>query len=73
MRSFIDEKIEFNRLDQNMRQVFNKNFMAKGIYMNRFSSHINQRLTNLVINEQFPIGYKNNIRKYKKIYSVLKV
>lgn len=41
MKSFINEKLEFNRLDQNIRRVFKKKFMAKEIYMNRFSSHIN--------------------------------
>ena len=47
--------------------------MAKKIYMGRLSGHINQRLVNLVINEQLPMWDKNNLRKYKKINLTSKV
>ena len=32
---------EFSKLDQNIRQVFKKTFMAKKIYMDRLSGYIN--------------------------------
>ena len=65
--------IEFSMLDKYIRQVFKKTFMAKRIYMSRPSSHVNQRLANLVINEQLPIWDENNLRKRKKIYSSSKI
>ena len=42
--------------------------MAKEIYIGRLSDYINQRLANLVIDEQLPIWDKKDLRKYKKIY-----
>ena len=60
--------IEFSRLDRNIRRVLKETFMVKRIYMGKPSGHINQRLANLVINEQLPIWDKNNLRTYKKIY-----
>ncbi len=47
--------------------------MTKGIYMDRPSGHVNQRLANLVIDEQLLIWDKNDFRKYKKIYLTSKV
>lgn len=47
--------IEFSRLDQNIRQVFKETFIAKRIYINRLSGHVNQHLANLIIDEQIPI------------------
>ena len=64
--------IEFSRLNQNIRQVLKETFMAKRIYMGRPSGHVNQRLANLVIDEQIPIWDKNNLHKYKKIYLISK-
>ncbi len=46
--------------------------MTKDIYMGRPSDHVNQRLANLVIDEQLPIWDKNNLRKYKIIYPMSK-
>ena len=64
---------QFSRLDQNIRQVLKETFMTKGIYMGRSSSHINQRLANLVIDEQLLIWDENDLRTYKKIYPTSKV
>ena len=63
---------EFSRLDQYIRQILKETFMAKRIYMGKPSGHINQRLANLVINEQLPIWDKNNLCKYKKMYQTSK-
>ena len=63
---------EFSRLDQNIKQVLKETFIAKGIYMGRPIGHINQRLANLVIDEQLPIWDKNDLRKYKKMYPTSK-
>ena len=63
---------KFSRLDRNIRRVLKKTFMAKGIYMDRPSGHVNQRLAKFVIDEQLPIWDKNNLRKYKKIYPTSK-
>ena len=46
--------------------------MTKGIYMGRTGGHVNQRLANLVIDEQLPIWDKNDLRKYKKMYPTSK-
>ena len=46
--------------------------MTKQIYIGRPGGHVNQRLANLVINEQLPIWDKNDLRKYKKMYPTLK-
>lgn len=40
--------------------------------MDRSSDFITQHLANLIINEQFLIWNKNNLDKYKKIYSTSK-
>ena len=64
--------IEFSKLDRNIRQVLKETFMAKGIYMGRPSGHVNQRLANLVIDEQLPIWDENDLRKYKKMYPTSK-
>ena len=59
---------EFSRLDRNIRQVLKETFLARKIYMGSPSDHVNQRLVNLIIDEQLPIWDENNLRKYKKIY-----
>lgn len=41
--------------------------------MSRYSSHVNERLANLVINEQLSTWDKNNFFIYKLIYLILKV
>ena len=64
--------IEFSRLDQYIRQVLKETFMTKDIYLGRPGSHVNQRLANLIINEQLPIWDENDLRKYKKIYLMSK-
>lgn len=46
--------------------------MTKEIYMSKLGDHVNQRLANLVINEQLLIWYKNNLCKYKKMYPTSK-
>ena len=46
---------EFSMLDRNIGRVLKETFMAKEIYIGRSSDHENQRLANLVINEQLPI------------------
>ncbi len=64
---------EFNRLDKYIRRVLKETFMTKRIYMGRPGGHVNQRLANLIINEQLPIWDKNDLRKYKKMYPTSKV
>ncbi len=63
---------EFSRLDKYIRQVLKETLITKGIYIDRPGGHINQRLANLVIDEQLPIWDKNDLRKYKKIYPTSK-
>ncbi|WP_375449258.1 hypothetical protein, partial [uncultured Nostoc sp.] len=63
---------EFSRLDKYIRRVLKETFMTKGIYMGRPGGHVNQRLANLVIDEQLPIWDENDLRKYKKIYPTSK-
>lgn len=63
---------EFSRLDQNIRRVLKKTFMAQRIYVSKPNSHVNQHLVNLVINKQLPIWNKNNFCNYKTIYLALK-
>ena len=46
--------------------------MTKKIYISRPGGYVNQRLVNLVINEQLLIWDKNDLHKYKKIYPVSK-
>ena len=46
---------EFSRLDKYLRRVFKEIFMIKEIYIGRPGGHVNQRLANLVIDEQLPI------------------
>lgn len=41
--------------------------------MYKLNGHINQYLANLIIHEQFLVEDKNNLRKYKKIYSMSKM
>ena len=64
---------EFSKLDKYIRQVLKKTFMIKKIYMGRPSDYINQRLANLVINEQLWIWDKNDLHKYKKMYPTSRV
>ena len=64
--------MEFSKLDRHIRGALKETFMAKGIYMGRPSDHVNQRLANLVIDEQLPIWDENDLRKYKKIYPTSK-
>ncbi len=47
--------------------------MAKEIYMDIPNGHINQRLANLVIDEQFPTWDKTDLLHYKSIYPTSKV
>ena len=46
--------------------------MAKGIYMDTSSNHVNQRLASLIIDKKLLIWDKNNLRIYKKMYSMSK-
>ena len=64
--------IEFSRLDKYIRRVLKESFMTKGIYMGKPGGYVNQRLANLVIDEQLPIWDKNDLRKSKKIYLMSK-
>ena len=64
--------IEFSKLDWNIRRVLKETFIAKRIYIDRPSGHINQCLVNLIIDEQLQIWDKNNLRTYKKIYPMSK-
>lgn len=43
--------INFSRLNKFIRQVFNKLFRIKNIYMDRFSGNINSFLASFVINQ----------------------
>ena len=63
---------EFSRLDRHIRETLKETFMAKEIYMGTPNGHVNQRLANLVIDEQLPIWDKNDLRKYKKMYPTSK-
>lgn len=65
--------IEFNKLDQDIREILKKEFIAKKIYMSTSNDHINQRLVNLIINKQLLIWDKNNFHQYKKMYVMSKV
>ena len=47
--------MELSKLDQYIKGAFKKTFMTKKIYMDRSNGHINQRLANLVIDEQLLI------------------
>ena len=46
--------------------------MAKGIYIGITNSYINQRLANLITDEQFPVWDKTELLKYKSIYLISK-
>ena len=46
--------------------------MVKGINIGRPNDHVNQRLANLVINEQLLIWDQKYFYKYKKIYPISK-
>ena len=46
---------KFSKLDQYLRGLPKDTFMAKKIYMNKPSGHVNQRSANLVIEKQLPI------------------
>ena len=59
---------EFSRLDQNIRRILKETLMAKGIYMGRPSGHVNQRLANLVIDEQLPVWDESELLEYKSMY-----
>ena len=63
----------FSRLDKYIRRVFKETFTTKKIYMGRPGGHVNQHLTNLVINQQLLIWDKNDLRKYKKVYLTSKI
>ena len=45
---------EFSKLDRHIRGHLKDIFMAKGIYMDKPSGHVNQRLANLVTEEKLP-------------------
>ena len=60
--------IEFSRLDQNIQRILKKTLMAKRIYMDRPSGHINQRLANLITDEQLLVWDKSKLLKYKSMY-----
>ncbi len=64
--------IEFSRLDKYIRRVLKETFMTKGIYMDRPDGYVNQRLANLVIDEQLPAWDKNDLCKYKLMYPTSK-
>ena len=64
--------MEFSKLDRHIRSALREIFMAKKIYIGRLSGHVNQRLANLVIDEQLLIWDKNNLCKYKKMYPTSK-
>ena len=63
---------EFSRLDKYIRQILKEILMTKGIYIGRPGGHVNQRLANLVIDEQFPAWDKNNLVDYKAMYPTSK-
>ena len=63
---------ESSKLDQHIRGALKETFMAKGIYMGTPNGHINQRLANLVIDEQLPAWDKNDLLHYKSMYPTSK-
>lgn len=62
------EYMEFSKLDRHIKGTFKETFMIKKIYMGIPNGYINQRLANLVINEQVLIWDKKNIFHYKSMY-----
>lgn len=43
--------MEFNKLDLHIRETFKKTFIAKKIYLDKLSCHVNQCLVNLIIDK----------------------
>lgn len=64
---------KFSKLNQDIRSIFKETFMAKKNYMDTSSGYINQRLANLIINKLLLAWDKNNLYKYKLIYSISKI
>ncbi len=64
--------IEFSKLDRHIRRALRKTLMAKGIYMGKSSGPVNQRLANLVIDEQLPVWDESELLKYKSMYPMSK-
>ena len=63
---------EFSKMDRHIRDALKETFMAKGIYMGTPNGHVNQRLANLVIDEQLPTWDKNDFLHYKSMYPTSK-
>lgn len=63
----------FSKLDQHIKSYYKKTFMAKKIYIDKSSNHINQYFANFIINEQLMSWDKNDIYKYKMLYLISKV
>ena len=63
---------EFSKMDRHIRDALKETFMAKGIYMGTPNGHVNQRLANLVIDEQLPTWDKNDLLHYKSMFSTSK-
>ncbi len=46
--------------------------MAKGIYMGTVNGHVNQRLANLITDEQLPVWDETELLEYKSMYPTSK-
>ena len=64
---------EFNRLDRHIRSGLKETFMARRIYISIANGHVNQRLANLITDDQLPVWDKTELLEYKSIYPTSKV
>ncbi len=55
-----------------LEALLKKLLWPKRIYMGTLNGHVNQRLANLVIDEQLPTWNKNDLFHYKSMYLTLK-
>ena len=60
--------MEFRKLNWHIKDAIKKMFMVKDYYMVTTNNHINQRLANLINNDQLLIWNKTQLLKYKSIY-----
>ena len=65
--SFIDGVIK-----SLVRGALKETFMAKGIYLDKPSGYVNQRLANLITDEKLLAWDENDFHKYKKMHPTLK-
>ncbi len=64
---------EFSKLDRHIRRALKKTLMAKGIYLDKPSGSIKQRLANLIIDDQLLLWDLNDLQDCRKVYPTSKV